>query len=403
MRNDFLYRKLLNYFRSVIVAHEGCENEEYRVCCPFCKDSRHRLYINCAWGVYDPVKNSSNEHLVHCYNEFCVQPRNDEPSTQYERLRNRNDLFDSVYREMRGMASLVAPTVTQTVDVGPAEWPGRVIRLDQLAEVYPDHSAVKYLIRRGFDPVSLGRDYDFMFCDQVMESRYRMALDRIIMPIWKGDELYSWIGRYVGDEVNGLPLAKTGVKKYYNMPGRSLSRVGYNLDRVLCYSTIVVVEGVLDAVKTGPFATCLFTKSVPESLKKRILKGLQCYRDAVIVVMLDPDQSESERKRGVRHHIERVAESFRQSGSARVLPVYLPNGQDPGSMLQKDILREIHKAAKQQRIKLNFNQRRDHVPESTSDSLAGPSTTRPGFSKNVTNRRRPAVGGDVRETKNKNG
>jgi len=398
MRNDFLYRKLIACFQSVLVVHEGCGNEEYRVCCPFCGDSRHRLYINCAWGVYDRATNSSHEHLVHCYNEYCVQPNEDEPASYRERLANRESLFDEIYGNLSGMAALSAPTVHRPQVTGPAEWPGRVIRLDKLAESRPNHPAVKYMAGRGFDPVILGREYGFMFCDAVSKPEYRMALGTIVMPVWNGNELHSWISRYVGDTINGIPLSRAGVKKYYNMPGRSPSAVGFNLDRVLCYSTIVIVEGILDAIRTGPFATCLFTKTVPATLKKRIHKGLQEYRDAVIVVMLDPDQSESERKRGVRHHIERVAEVFRESGSARVVTVYLPNGRDPGSMTRREIHRAIRNAAQEQNVQLNFKQRKQqHVPERTAGRLAGTSAARPGFGENAAKRRRLQTGRETRK------
>jgi hypothetical protein len=206
----------------------------------------------------------------------------------------------------------------------------------------------------------------------------------------------------VGDTINGVPLAKAGVKKYYNMPGRSLATVGFNLDQVLCYSTIVIVEGILDAIRTGPFATCLFTKTVPAALKKQIHKGLQQYRDAVIVVMLDPDQSDSERKRGVRHHIERVAETFRESGSAQVVTVYLPKGRDPGSMSQAEILRAIRKAAQEQQVKLNFKQRKNYVPESSAGRLAGTSAARPGFGEVAENRRGRATGRETRKRQDQN-
>lgn len=402
MRNLFLYKKLVAKFQSVIVSHEGCENEEYRVCCPFCGDSRHRLYINCAWGVYDRATNSSHENLVHCYNEFCVQPDEDEPVTYRERWENRDTLFNAVYRNLSGMAILESPTVEQQKIPGPAEWPGSVIRLDRLAETRPNHPAVKYMEGRGFDPVILGRDFGFMFCDEVSKPEYRMALGTIVMPVWQGDELYSWISRYVGDTVNGVPLAKAGVKKYYNMPGRSLASVGFNLDQVLCYSTIVIVEGILDAIRTGPFATCLFTKTISAALKKQIHKGLQQYQDSVIVVMLDPDQSESERKRGVRHHIERVAEIFRESGSAQVVTVYLPKGRDPGDMSQAEILRAIRKAAQEQQVKLNFKQRKQYVPESSAGRLAGTSAARPGFGEVIANRKCRAAGREARKRQGQN-
>ena len=74
MRNKFLYNKLQALFGSVLIARADAEDEDYRVNCPFCSDTRHRLYISCQWGVYDPFAGHSNIHLIRCYNENCVNP-----------------------------------------------------------------------------------------------------------------------------------------------------------------------------------------------------------------------------------------------------------------------------------------------------------------------------------------
>jgi hypothetical protein len=197
------------------------------------------MYIDCRWGVYDPAEGRKNTHLVKCFNEDCVHPSQDDPMSFQEHLDNRNELLDTVYRGLSGVAVLEPPTVTNKPD-GPLTWPGKVVRLDKLYRKYPQHPAVVYMQHRGFDPIQLGEEYGFVFCDTVEEQRYSMALGTILMPIWKNGELYSWISRYIGDDVDGIPLTKIKIKKYYNCPGRSLSAVGYNLDTVLCYSTIAI-------------------------------------------------------------------------------------------------------------------------------------------------------------------
>src|SRR5687767_12890973 len=88
--NAFLFGALQACFGKVLVANEGehshvyyCPDwtrggkpraetahsgEYYRVNCPFCTDSRFRLWINHRWGVYDQVTGNYNLHLAHCYN-----------------------------------------------------------------------------------------------------------------------------------------------------------------------------------------------------------------------------------------------------------------------------------------------------------------------------------------------
>jgi len=204
---------------------------------------------------------------------------------------------------------------------------------------------------RGFDPVQLGEDYGFVFCDKVTDPQYALALGTILMPVYNNGILYSWISRYIGDS----SLSKK-IKKYYNCPGRPLQSVGYRMDVIAEYSTIVIVEGILDAIKTGPFATCLFSKSLNAALKVKIVKGLQRYgEEAVAVIMLDPDQNEKEKQRRMEHHIESLSNAL--GGYVRTLPVYLPSGQDPGSMTSAEIMSHIQAAAREKKVELNFNKR----------------------------------------------
>jgi hypothetical protein len=379
MRNNLLYGKLVSLFGSVRVANEGAENEQYRVCCPFCGDTRYRLHIDCRWGVYDPASGRKNTHLVKCFNEDCVCPRQDDPASYIQHRDNREELLENVYRGLSSIAELTPPTAIE-VDEGPLTWPGKVIRLDRLALKRPNHPAVQYMLKRGFDSKQLGEEYGFVFCDTVEEQRYSMALGTILMPIWKDGELYSWISRYIGDDINGVPISKTGIKKYYNCPGRSLAAVGYNLDIALQYSSIVIVEGILDCIKTGPFATCLFTKTLSIALKKQIVRGLARYGDeATVVVMLDPDQDEKEKARGAAHHIERVASAFAEY-IPNILRVYLPSGKDPGSMDHKEILREINRAARTANIPVCFRKREEgnvstSITDGSADSMARTSDT----------------------------
>jgi len=351
MRNALLYNKLKAQFGKVLISREGREDEDYRVCCPFCSDTRHRLYISCKWGVYDPATGCNDIGRLQCYNEHCFQLKDCDHITYEERLERRKAFFMSIYHGTAMSAVLAPPTKELPSLKEPLAWPGKVIRLDKLFAKKPDHLAVKYMQSRGFDPVQLGKEYGFVFCDKVTDPKYALALGTILMPIYYKGELRSWISRYIGDIDPNDPFAKK-IKKYYNCPDRPLQSVGYRLDVVAQYSTVVLVEGILDAIKTGPFATPLLTKNLNQALKKKILRGLQQYGDdAVAVIMLDPDQNEKEK--GMPHHIEVVAAALEES--VKTLPVYLPSGYDPGKMTTENIMQHILKAAEKAKIKLNFN------------------------------------------------
>ena len=56
-----------------LTAHPSDSGEEYRVNCVFCNDTRKRLYFSYQWGERDPRTGQDNLHLVHCFNEDCLQ------------------------------------------------------------------------------------------------------------------------------------------------------------------------------------------------------------------------------------------------------------------------------------------------------------------------------------------
>jgi len=72
--------------------------------------------------------------------------------------------------------------------------------------------------------------------------------------------------------------------------------------------------------------------------------------------MLDPDQCEKEQRKGVKHPIEVVADALAEY-IPKVLRVYLPSGNDPGSMAHNEIMQHIHKAANGEKVKLDFRKR----------------------------------------------
>jgi hypothetical protein len=290
---------------------------------------------------------------------------------------------------------------TQRSSEEPVTWPGRVIKLDRLAVLRPNHPAVRYMQIRGFDPMELGRDYGFAFCDKVEDLRYKMAEGTIIMPIWKGDQMFSWISRYVGDTYHGKPLSETPIKKYYNMPGRSLTTLSYNLDQALCYSTIVIVEGVLDCIRTGPYAACLFTKTISQTTKRLILRGLAKYaEEAAVVVMLDPVQNEKDKNRGSLHHIERLASEFHPKYLSRVVRVYLPDGNDPANMTREELREQIERAAREQRVPICLEPKEVYDATVITDRLSRIASARQRLVQNVAYRCRTGSSDDLRNSQN---
>lgn len=313
------------------VDHAG---EEYQINCPFCSDTRWRLTINHRWGVKDS-RGSRNLQLMHCYNEECQSD-----------LDNRERLYDQVYRTFGKDIGRIFIKEGTTVVAGAQEVepPGPTIPLERLAKEHPDHHAVRYIESRMFDPIKIGRLYNVSYC---AESRYWQACDRIIIPLYEDGKLMGWQARHIGDWHKGM-----AAPKYWTAPGTRRKYLLYNFERAISHRTVVVVEGPMDVWGFGPQAVGCWGKSMSQPNRQKLVSALRS--DASVVVLLDPNQAEDEKRKGRPHHIEKLYEQLRPALRGRLLKVYLPANTDPGS-LDRSFMRDlIHKEAEKQKVKVSF-------------------------------------------------
>ena len=318
--------------------------EEYLVSCPYCNDTRHRLSINHRWGVPDPELATRNLWLMRCYNEEC---QND-PDNQHR-------LFETVY-------PLCGPDVLQRMKINPGKPaatrptemapPGPMLRLDKLAARHPNHHALQYLKSRYLDPVKLAKYYQVSYC---FESQLRFAADRIIFPVRMDGMLVGWQARYIGDKVLGRSFKEAGVPKFYSCPGQARRVIGFNYDGAVRHPTLVIVEGPTDVSNFGVQALGIMGKTMGPQFQKRIasLMKRRWGDEGVIVVMLDPEQDAVSKAKGRPHHITTLAASLR-AFFPRVVPVFLPEGYDPGNYDYRLARECIREAANKEGLQVSF-------------------------------------------------
>lgn len=322
--NSTLYALLEHKFRSVTIANEGVsahvqrfadplrpgrfvENtltwgEFYCVNCPFCDDTRHRLWINHLYGSDYERNRRKYTHLAVCYNENCTH--------QPGRL---SQLETMVFGPGRPLIKKVAIKAASAEFVHKAvEAPGEICSVAGLPEFHP---AVKYLMGRRFDPEMLARLFEVGVCTYTEHERYRIMLNRLYIPITMNGKLVGWQGRAVND---------TAVPKYFNCPGTSKSRMLYNLDIASKQKHVVVVEGVPSVWRIGPAAVCLFGKTM--SLYQQTTIATTWGRKPV-VLMLDHD---------AKAEMEQGTAALKARG-VDVRPVYLPDSRDPADYDTDDI------------------------------------------------------------------
>jgi len=329
-----LYSRLEARFRHVQIANEGQElmasyhrdaltgkqtldsrqpGEYYRVNCPFCNDTRKRLWINHRWGLKDPVTGSLNLHLCICFNENCV-------ATIKER---RSWLYAEVMADVGdGSLDVVLPSFkTRPAEPVKAELPGDLVTLDHLPA---DHPACQYLRDRAFDPALLGQRLGVGYCP-VANWNVQMATGRIIIPIMMDGQLRGWQSRYIGDPPNKF------VPKYYTMPGMRKTELLYNIDPARKYPYVVLVEGVTDVWKVGPVSVALFGKTL-SATQELLISSI--WNKGTVYVMLDSDAADDGRK---------IVERLRGRVGKCVL-VELPDDRDPGDLSQEELRRQIEEA-----------------------------------------------------------
>lgn len=290
------------------------DGEYYRVACPYCTDTRHRLFVNYMFGKKSDAGRVMN-FLAVCFNEGCLA-RQDNKEDFDERLACfDHELEDAPVKEGRQ-----APSGLRT-----ARWPGAVRRLDRLSERHP---ACQYLRSRRFDPGRLGRFYDVHYCT---DSIYFLARRRLVFPVYWGGALVGWQTRHVGELDWKGPRKHELPPKWWTMPGMPRGEILANLDNAKHYRTGVLVEGWFDVVGFGPMAMPVLGNSVSPNQQKLFARPFGGPGRSG-VLLLDPEEFES-------HATQRTARALAQRMSGQLAVVKLPEGRDPGN-LDRDFMRD---------------------------------------------------------------
>ena len=353
-----LYQRLDSHLGPVLIANEGValrghtekvggtyqlqvdvKGEEYRIRCPFCKESRYRLYINHLWGKYVPELKSDNLHLAHCFNEDCLSDWG-----RVLKLRDwvYNDVIRGRFPDPVRQGLQVAPVSQQAVP------PGVCINMAHLPGGHPMHT---YIRQRGQDPIYLGKEFSVGLV-HLADPQFMMAQDRLYIPIMCNGEFVGWQARWPSDPV------PHGVPKYYSMPGMRTGQCLYNYDQARRFPFVVICEGPTDVWSFGPEAVALFGKNMSQQQAEMISagvsrnssgpQGLANWKTAVL--LLDVDAFVSGAK-GVSA-VDKVTKRLSQIRNLKCVVVRLRHHNDPGSFDTEYLRAFVAARCEEQGVKL---------------------------------------------------
>lgn len=352
--NSILYTALLHEFNSVVISNPGIaaqvtycvdamsnrtksrlaiKGEYYRVSCPYCGDSRKRLWINHLWGVQDNVTNSKNLGLAICFNEDCLKEEG-KVSHLYERILGWKNV------NQRGITSSdIVQGEIEDVVLTAVELPGLTIPINKL----PSTSlAVNYLRKRGYDIQELANTYDISYCIDA-KTEYSTAHNRIVIPIYMNDMLVGWQCRMVTDK---LEINKK-VLKYYSRPGMPRRLMLYNYDTAKRYPYVIVCEGPTDVWRVGDHSVAAFGKHLSQA-QLQLLS--QTWEGGAIILLLDGDAAEDTSK---------LEERLRQDNyNGHIISLRLPDDKDPSDLSTSFLQDVIFTTAKRVGVNLLKLERR---------------------------------------------
>lgn len=293
--------------------------ETYVTCCPFCGDSRDRLYVSHFFGVRDQNTNRRHREMWKCFNAECQEDFDN-------RLQLEEDLINGFEH-----FPAVKIGVTQTGPKGlePCTFPGTTVSIDALE---PDHPAAAYLDGRNFDRTELARTWGVMLATHVPPRiRGSAAQGRIILPVRVNGSMVGWQARYAGD----LEWKKAAVVKYLTYFPKSLAV--YGIDEAAGSRYVALMEGATDVWRHGPGAVCPLGKTFSPTQVK-----ITAERAAGRPVVLVPDRNDPDSEREFIKTATKIVREQNDNGwnKSAIGMVMLPDGADPGK-LDRDVLQSL--------------------------------------------------------------
>jgi len=352
MLNKQLYVSLRARFGKVKIANEGQRmlvkevldaktgkkkeipedsGEYYRVNCPYCSDTRQRLWINHRWNTKTADGRKWGWWLAVCYNEGC-------------NLHNLSDELELYLVDRPTIQRAHKEAFQKTVRFKEVALPGHCVPLSSLPA---GHAARGYVTKRRFCPYELTDLWGVHYCLDAPDDgsrdafipgtnwHARLVRERLIIPVYRLGKLVGWQARTLkeGDKI-----------KYYTMPGMKKQHLIYNGDRARTFDFGVVVEGVTDVWRVGLRGGGTLGKDISYQQRQLIM---QYWGNGSLCLMLDPDALAD---------MDRVNKmiNLRTGFKWGAFALKLPGNQDPADFSNEQLWEMISAYARSRNIQLSL-------------------------------------------------
>lgn len=286
-----------------IVTRSSGWGEYYCVCCPFCRETNFKLWINHLYGstCNSRTGRRNDTYLATCYRNGCTEKEG--------RLGQLEDLIFGPGTTMRRNMVIRQGTVSESSDT--LDLPGDILPLESLPAYHP---AIEYLTSRDFDIHELATVFNVGVCSNPSQ-RYRGMAGRIFIPAYFNGRLVAWQGR--------LPrAARSGEIKYYTQGRKSFAL--YNYDAAAKENAVVIVEGAPSVWRIGRAGVCLFGKTLSQWQENTVATT---WAGKPVFVMLDCD---------AQKELEQAVMQLCQH-NLQVVPVVLPDARDPADYSRAEL------------------------------------------------------------------
>lgn len=318
-----LYFRLKKVFGKVYVSNRGIalitkpsqdgrnitvtNGENYRICCPWCGDTRFRLYIHHRWF--------ENKNMANCFNETAC--------TRGEAGRSR---LDQLYIWLFGSSEKVYLPVKESKMTDEDIKALTEFRIPEgcvtLSSLPDNHEAVNYVRSRGYNPLSLEK---YLGIGWITDQAIPNLRNRLFIPVYQDGKLNGFQARVIN---NDDPSRSRN--KYINPIGMRKSTLLYNLNNAVNQNIVVICEGPADVWSVGPSGVAIFGSDCSHHQLSLIAKH---FNGKIIAVALDADAS--------LKADQLVTKLQHVSPRSFVTKIEMTGDEDPGA-LKSELWRRLH-------------------------------------------------------------